>query len=69
MQNQSEPYVWCVNDSGHALQQEVHVGTQRPDGLVNISGLNPTDKVIVNNHEKLREGQPVVVVADNVPTE
>lgn len=64
--NRGENAVWLVDSAGIATMRQVTLGGTGEDGLVEIvSGLNPTDKLIVDGAEALRPGVKVTIRDEN----
>ncbi len=67
--DQGSSYVWSVNSSNRAVKTSVEIGIETSDGLVEIlSGLNPTDKVISGDTDKLVDQQSVTIRWDTSET-
>lgn len=62
-----EHYVWRVGTDQIAHRVSVDVGRRRPGRVEIQAGLEPDDRVVVEGIVRVREGQPVVIVATRQP--
>jgi membrane fusion protein (multidrug efflux system) len=59
MQNEGGRYVWLAGADGKALQRPIRAGSWIGSDWVVLQGINPGDRVIVDNLGRLRLGTPV----------
>ncbi|TWT75230.1 efflux RND transporter periplasmic adaptor subunit [Allorhodopirellula solitaria] len=58
--------VWIVDADETAQQRRIEIGSESPDGLVEIkSGLQVTDKIISSGRDRLEQGTAVEVTGDD----
>lgn len=55
-------YAYIVNAQGQVERKNIVLGTKYNDYYLIKDGLNPGDKVITSNFQKIREGQPVTPI-------
>ncbi|MFI4876165.1 MAG: efflux RND transporter periplasmic adaptor subunit [Blastopirellula sp. JB062] len=59
--DQSDRYVYVVNDKNIAERRQVTLGSKQGDNRVIVSGLKEGEKVVINGTLLVRPGKPVVV--------
>jgi membrane fusion protein (multidrug efflux system) len=61
-------YVFVVGSDGTAEQREIQLGVRGVGWVEVVSGLEPGDMVVVDGLLGLRDGAPVRVESDDIPT-
>lgn len=56
--DQSRQFVFLV-ENGRAVRREVRIGSRQPGLVEVVAGLSPTDRVVIEGTQKVRDGGPV----------